>query len=99
LILGEYDFSGLTPYVGATLLGLMVAEVVLAVGHDTSPPVPTAAGALAGGGVAWAAWISSGRGVASVPGSAWAGTALAAALAFVWVKLSPVSGRRRGGPR
>ena len=91
LVLGEYDFSGATPYVAGVLFGLAIAEVALTIGRDAGLPVALLSAALAMAGMAWGAWISSGRGVAPIPVGAWVGGALAGAAGFAWVRWS---GRR-----
>lgn len=96
VILGEYEFSGLTPVVAGILFGVIVAEVVAVAGkrHDTVTMGATAAFAAAG--MMWAAWISSGEDWGYVPGGAWVGAALAAAAAGLWIR-SPA--RRAAGSR
>lgn len=71
LILGEYEFKGSTPYVAGLLFGLLVAETVLAVAKRGSNALAGATAVLAGGGLAWAAWISAGRDWSYVPDAAW----------------------------
>lgn len=85
LILGEYQFTGFTPYAAGTLFGLVVAEVVATVGRRRGWVVGVGSGLLAAGGIVWAAWISAGRDWSYVPGSAWLGAALALVAAPVWV--------------
>lgn len=81
LVLGEYPFTGWTPYVAGPLFGLVVAEVVVSLARRRGPVVAVPAAAWASAGMAWAAWISSGRDWAYVPSAAWAGVGLAAAAA------------------
>jgi hypothetical protein len=85
LILGEYDFTGATPYFSGLLFGLVVAEVVLAVGRSGTRALAVGCAAESAGGMMWAAWISSGRGVAPIPTSAFLGAGLAAVLSGTWV--------------
>jgi hypothetical protein len=87
LILGEYDFSGMTPYLAGVLFGLIVAEVVLTVAAHGSRMLAAVAGAESGLGLAWAAWISSGRGRAAIPSAAWIAVALGVLIAGAWVVL------------
>jgi hypothetical protein len=94
LILGEYEQAGTTPFVAGALFGLVVAEIVLAVVRTRpATAVLAAAAVLPGLGMVWAAWISSGRDWAYVPGAAWAGVALAPVAAIVWLRTT-----RRGRP-
>jgi hypothetical protein len=92
LILGEYEFSGWTPYVSGVLFGLVLSEVELTIGRDHRVAAAGAVGILTAGGLSWAAWISSGRGVAPIPVSAWVGAALGAVVAFSWIRWSAKRG-------
>lgn len=94
LIVGEYELVGFTPYVAGLLFGLGVAEVELTIGRDARVRAATAAALLAAGGWLWAAWISSGQGVAPFPLGGWVGAAVAGAVGFGWVRWS---GARGGG--
>lgn len=85
LILGEYEFNGATPYLAGVLFGLIVAEVVLTIVRRGSAPLLVAAALEAGLGLAWAAWISSGRGRAPIPAAADVSVALGVVVAAVWV--------------
>jgi hypothetical protein len=96
LILGEYDFSGATPYLAGVLFGLVVAEAVLTVARRGTPPLAVAAGLEAAGGLAWAAWISSGRGLAPFPASGVAAAVIGAVVAAGWVAMPS---RRRPADR
>lgn len=87
LIFGEYDFSGATPYLGGVLFGLVVAESVLTVARRGTRLLAIVAAVESGAGLAWAAWISSGRGIAPIGASGYAAVAIGAAVAGVWVAL------------
>lgn len=76
LILGEYEFTGTTPYVAGVLFGLVVAEAMVTVARRGGRGLAVAAAALAGGGLLWAAWISSGRDWDYVFGPAYVAVAL-----------------------
>ena len=93
LILGEYDFSGFTPYIAGALFGLVVAEVTLTIARVGKPLLAGAAAGLSGLGMLWAAWISSGHGVAPIPTGAYLGMLLALVVAAGWVSV-PARGRR-----
>lgn len=80
LILGEYEFKGTTPYLAGVLFGLVVGEAVLAVAGRGGPALAAVVGAQAGGGLLWAAWISSGRDWDYVPGAAWVAVSLGAVV-------------------
>jgi len=96
LILGEYDLSGATPYIAGVLFGLAIAEVTLTVGRDARLWAAMTSAALSVAGWLWAAWISSGEGVAPIPLGAWLGAVVAAAVGFAWVRWS---GKRGGSSR
>jgi ABC-type cobalamin transport system permease subunit len=77
LILGEYPFSGATPYVAGLLYALVVSEVVLSIGRRHSLAGGVALGLVCGAGMGWAVWISTGRGVTPVPAGGWVAVAIA----------------------
>jgi hypothetical protein len=89
LILGEYEFTGLLPFMAGPLFGLVIGEVVVGVGQRRTVPVALVAATLSFAGMAWAGWIDSSEGVEPVKGLVWVGAALAAAAALV-----RTSGRR-----
>lgn len=93
LILGEYAFSGFTPYIAGLLFGLVVAEVTLTVAGVGRPVLAVAAAVISGTGMLWAAWISSGRGVAPIPAGAYLGMLLSLIVAAAWVSV-PLRARR-----
>ena len=98
LILGEYAFTGLTPYLAGVFFGLVIAEIVLTVARGASRPLAAAAAVEAGLGLAWALWISIG-GTAPrhepVHPSGFVAVALGVAVAGTWVAL-PTRARDRG---
>jgi len=92
LILGEYPFTGATPYVAGVLFALVVAEVILSVIHThylhspRLPPSPTTAVAAALctlGGLGWAIWISTGHFLDTIPIGAWAALVIGAVVALL----------------
>lgn len=90
LILGEYEFTDLLPFVAGPLFGLVVAEVMLAVGQLRTALVAAIGGELAFAGIAWAGWIDSSEGVEPVKGLVWVAACLAAATAIVRILGRPV---------
>ena len=77
LILGEYELTLWTSVIAGVIVGFLIAETVL-ITAGWRGIVPAAAAALvAGGSILWAAWISTGYGLAPMPATAWAGVALA----------------------
>lgn len=85
LILGEYEFTGNTPYVAGLLFGLLVGEAVLAVAKRGTTLLAAITAALAGVGLVWAAWISAGRDWAYVPDAAWLSVAIGVVVGGVRV--------------
>lgn len=81
LILGEYEFVGMLPFVAGPLFGLAIGEVVTGVGRLRSVAVAVVCAVLAFGGIAWAGWIDSSEGVEPVKQLVWVAAALAAAVA------------------
>jgi hypothetical protein len=80
LILGEYEFTGLLPFVAGPLFGLVIGEVVVGVGRVRSMLVAGLVGAVAFAGIAWAGWIDSSEGVEPVKGLVWVAALLAAGV-------------------
>lgn len=97
LLLGEYELDGATPLIAGALFGLVLAEVVVAVGGRRDGRTAVASAVLAAAGMIGAAWISSGNDWSFVPALGWVGVAIGAAAAAASVK---APGRRaRGSPR
>lgn len=92
LILGEYEFTGLLPFVAGPLFGLVIGEVLVGVGRDRSPVVALAGAVIGFAGIVWAGWIDSSEGVEPVKALVWVAAVLAAAAAG-----ARVSGLRRAG--
>lgn len=93
LILGEYEMAGWTPYVSGALFGLVIAELVLSVAKPRPAlGLALAAVAMAGLGMLYAVYISSGYDWDYVPDGAWIGVDLAPLAAALWL-------RQTRGPR
>ena len=73
LILGEYPFTGWTPFVAGVLFGLVIAEVVVSVAGRQSAVLGAVCAALAAGGLAYAVWDDSGYGIRPIAAVAWIG--------------------------
>ena len=71
LILGEYEFSGVTPIGAGVLFGLVISEVVIEIGGTRHPVLGVLTGAMVAGALAWAAYVSSGEGLRPFPTEAW----------------------------
>ena len=100
LIIGEYQLGGATAIVAGLLFGLILAELVTTVARSRDAAMAAASAALAGAGMVWGAWLSTGpdEDWSFVPGLAWVGAGLAVAAALVWVRNPGRSARgsRRG---
>lgn len=81
LILGEYEFVGMLPFVAGPLFGVAIGEVVAGVGRVRSVTTAVLCAALAFGGIAWAGWIDSSEGVEPVKRLVWVAAGLAAIAA------------------
>lgn len=95
LLLGEYNFSGWPIFAGCVLLGLFVSETVVSAGGRRGPQAGAVSALLAGAGLTWGAWISSGRELSQLPSEGWIAVGLGAAAAGL-MALSPW---RAGGNR
>jgi len=87
LIVGEYEFAGLIPFVAGALFGLAVAELMLTIAVRSTVRLAVVGALLTGGGLAWAAWISSGRGVAPYPAGGYIAIGLGAVIAGGWIAM------------
>ena len=100
LVLGEYAFDGVAVVLSGALLGLFVAEAALAVGRERSPALAVVVGALAGLGLVWAGWISTGHRLGNIRGAGWVAITLGALVATLrtlpW--RTPARNRRSSAP-
>lgn len=97
-VLGEYGFDGLAVLGSGLLLGLFVAEAVLAVARVGSVLGAAVSGVLAAASMTWAGWISSGHRLGTVRWMGWAGVALAAAAAAFRARPPEAARRSRPAP-
>ena len=81
LIMAEYEFTGITPWVAALAVGVLVGEVVGSVGRWRSAAATAFAAVTAAGGLLWGQWLESDSGVEPWAVVAWPAAALAAAVA------------------
>ena len=81
LILGEYPFTGWTPYVAGVLFGLVIAEVVVSIAGRQGAILGAVCALLAAGGLAFAVWDDSGYGIRPIAVAAWVGVAIGAVVA------------------
>lgn len=84
-ILGEYELAGATAVVAGTVFGLVVGEVVVAVGRRQDLVPALAAAPLVAAGLVWAAWIWTGRPWSALRGGAWLAVVIGVVVTVVWV--------------
>jgi peptidoglycan/LPS O-acetylase OafA/YrhL len=82
-VVGEYAFTGATPFVAGVLFGLVISEIVVTVARRKTVVLGLVSAVMAVAGLAYAVWDDSGYGVRPVATSAWVGVALAAVVAAV----------------
>jgi hypothetical protein len=95
-VLGEYGFDGLPVLGSGLLLGLFVAEGLLAVAKVGSWRGAAASGVLAAAAMAWAGWIANGHRLGDVRWMGWTAVALAAAAGGF--RARPPGAARRSRP-
>lgn len=87
VLLGEYPFEGPLVLGSGLLVGLLVAEAVIAVGRWRGPGAGAVSAGLAAAGLVWAGWIAEGHDLGRVAAEGWAAVvlgALAAGLRAWW---------------
>jgi hypothetical protein len=82
-ILGEYPFTGLTPYIEGVLFALVVAEVIISIGRRPGLFTAAAAAVCTVGGLGLAVWISTGQGLDPIPVGAWVALGLGLVVALL----------------
>ncbi|HUR18462.1 MAG TPA: hypothetical protein VMZ51_05925 [Acidimicrobiales bacterium] len=97
VILGEYDLRGVTPLVSGVMLALVIGELVVVVAGGRNLVLGGVSAVSVGAGLVWALRISSGNDWSYVTVSGWAGAALGAVTAFLWV--APRQNLRGSVPR
>lgn len=70
-VLGEYPFTGLTPYFAGVLFALVIAEVILSVSRQHNRITAAASAVCTVFGLSLAVWISIGEGIDPLPIGAW----------------------------
>jgi ABC-type Mn2+/Zn2+ transport system permease subunit len=83
LLLGEYPFTGVMPYISGVLFALVVAEVIVSVSYRSDRATAVAAAICTAGGLAWGVWISVGEGKAPIPIGGWVAVIIGAVVALV----------------
>jgi hypothetical protein len=95
-VLGEYGFDGWAVVGAGILVGLFVAEAMVAVARTGSRLLAGGAAVLAAGSLVWAAWISTGHRLGTVGWKGWTAVALGAAAGAV--RARPPAATRRSRP-
>jgi hypothetical protein len=99
LVVGEYPFTGATPYIAALVVPAVIGFCVAGVGGSHPERWWLGAGVLGAASIAWAVWISTGRGVDPFPACGWAAIALGLAWPVAWgLWLARRRGRRPVAP-
>jgi ABC-type Mn2+/Zn2+ transport system permease subunit len=83
LLLGEYPFTGVMPYVSGVLFALVVAEVIVSVSRRSGRATAVAAAMCTAGGLAWGVWISVGEGKAPIPIGGWVAVVVGFVVALI----------------
>jgi hypothetical protein len=83
LILGEYEFNGVTPVGAGILFGLVISEIVLEIGARRHPLIGLLTSAMVAGALGWAGYVSSGEGLRPFPTGAWVAMAFGAVAAGI----------------
>lgn len=82
LILGEYEFEGLLPFIAGPLFGLVVAELALAVSRWRDVTIAAYTAAAVALGLAYAGRIDANHGVEPIKELVWVAAGLGAVVAF-----------------
>jgi hypothetical protein len=86
LILGEYELKGVMAGVAGVLFGVVIAEVIVAVGKHPPAAVAVISGLLAAAAMAWSGWIAAGRTWHYFGTARWVALAISAVTAPLWVR-------------
>jgi len=84
-VLGEYEMQGAVPLVAGAVVGLLLSEVVVAMGRWRGPAGAAVAAAGSAGCLLLAGWVDSTQGVEPYPVLAAAGAGIGAAVAAIRV--------------
>ena len=98
VVLGEYGYDGWAVIGSGIVVGLFVAEAMVAVARTGSRPLAAIAGVLAACSLLGAMWTSSGHRLGAVGWKGWTGVALAAGAAAVRARPPGAARRSRSAP-
>lgn len=82
-ILGEYPFTGLTPYIAGVLFALVIAEVVTSISRQQNWITAVASSVSTAVGLGLAVYISIGEGIDPLPVGGWMAVLIGAVVALV----------------
>lgn len=97
-ILGEYPFTGLTPYIAGVLFALVIAEVILSISRRHDRVTAIAAAVATAFGLGLAVWISIGEGIDPLPIGAWLAVIIGVVVALARGGLITGSSRATSNP-
>lgn len=86
VILGEYVYEGMTPFLAGGLLGVFMAEMVTSIAKAGDVYLMAATALLVEACLVWALWISTAHRLDLAAGEAWLGIAFGMGVAAYWVK-------------
>lgn len=93
-ILGEYPFTGFTPYIAGVLFALVVTEVMLSISHRHDRVIAIAGAICTVGGLGLAVRISTGNGIDPIPIGGWVALGVGAVVALLRGGIMASVGRR-----
>ena len=93
-ILGEYPFTGFTPYIAGVLFALVVTEVMLSISHRHDRVIAIAGAICTVGGLGLAVRISTGNGIDPIPIGGWVALGVGAVVALLRGGITASVGRR-----
>lgn len=93
-ILGEYPFTGFTPYIAGVLFALVVTEVMLSISHRHDRVIAIAGAICTIGGLGLAIRISTGNGIDPIPIGGWLALGVGAVVALLRGGIMASVGRR-----
>jgi hypothetical protein len=97
-ILGEYPFTGVTPYIAGALFALVVSEVIVSVGRRRDRVTAAAAAICTVAGLGWGVWISAGRGIEPVPVGGWVALVIGLVVALLRGGITTAGARGTNSP-
>ena len=97
-VLGEYNFDGWAVLGSGLLVGLFVAEAVVAVARGGGRLLAAASAVMAAGAMVWAGWTSTGHELGTVGWKGWTAVALAAGAGAIRARRTSEAPHSRPAP-